>query len=106
MHAVFQLSGYQYSASVGETIRVPRQEAPAGSKLDINEVLLVKDDDHAVVGTPFVETARVEAEVVGSGKTDKVLVYKYKRRTKYRRRQGHRQDYTDLKITRIVAPKS
>lgn len=106
MLAVFQLSGYQYSASEGETIRVPRQETPAGGKLNITEVLLVKDNDRALVGRPFIEAAAVEAEIVGTGKTDKVLVYKYKRRTKYRRRYGHRQDYTDLKITRIVAPQS
>lgn len=106
MYAVFQLSGFQYTVSEGDIIRVPRQAVEKGSSLDISEVLLIKDGESAQVGRPFVENAKVEAEVSGEGKDDKVLIYKYKRRTKYRRRQGHRQDYTELKINRIVAPQS
>ncbi len=104
MYAVFQLSGFQYTVSEGDVIRVPRQAAEKGGALDISEVLLVKDGESALVGRPFVDDARIEAEVLGEGKDDKVLIYKYKRRTKYRRRQGHRQDYTELKINRIVVP--
>ena len=106
MYAVFQLSGFQYTVSEGDVIRVPRQAVEKGSSLDISEVLLIKDGESAQVGRPFIENAKVEAEVSGEGKDDKVLIYKYKRRTKYRRRQGHRQDYTELKINRIVAPQS
>jgi large subunit ribosomal protein L21 len=106
MYAVFQLSGFQYSVSEGDVIRVPRQAAEEGGALDISEVLMVNDGENAHIGRPFVENAKVEAEVLGQGKDDKVLIYKYKRRTKYRRRQGHRQDYTELKINRIVAPQS
>ena len=104
MYAVFQLSGFQYSAREGDVLRVPKQDLDEGSKVDIDEVLLVQSGESALIGQPFVENAKVEAEVVGIGKTDKVLVYKYKRRTKYRRRRGHRQDYTDLRINKIVTP--
>ncbi|HDL01238.1 MAG TPA: 50S ribosomal protein L21 [candidate division Zixibacteria bacterium] len=102
MYAVFQISGFQYSAQEGEVLQIPLQDAKQGDKIDISEVLLVKNNDDAIVGTPFVENAKVEAEVLGHGKNDKVLIYKYKRRTKYRRRQGHRQDYSEIKINKIV----
>jgi len=104
MYAVFQLSGFQYSAQEGDVIRVPQQEGEAGSKIDIGEVLLVKSGEDASIGTPFVADAKVEAEIVGNGLADKVTVFKFKRRTKYRRKRGHRQAYSDLKINRIVAP--
>ena len=102
MYAVFQIAGFQFSGEEGALLKVPRRKEDKGDKIDITEVLLVKDKDKVLVGTPFVEGAKVEAEVVASGKDDKVLIYKYKRRTKYRRTQGHRQDYTQLKINKIV----
>ncbi|MCK4371803.1 MAG: 50S ribosomal protein L21, partial [candidate division Zixibacteria bacterium] len=67
---------------------------------------LISDGDNSQVGQPFVENAKIEAEVVGRGKADKVIVYKYKRRTKYRRTAGHRQDYSEIKINKIVAPQA
>ena len=106
MYAVFQIAGFQYNAEEGSVIKIPAQKVDKGSKLDIDEVLLVKKDDKVMVGTPFVEGARIEAEVVDHSKGDKVLIYKYKRRTKYRRTQGHRQDYSDIKINKIITPES
>lgn len=103
MYAVFNLSGFQYTVQEGETLKVPLQNAKEGDKLDITDILLVKKDDNAVVGNPFVENAKIEAEVLSHGKDDKVLIYKYKRRTKYRRTQGHRQDYSEIKINKIIA---
>ena len=82
------------------------QNAKDGTKLDINEVLLIKDGDNSHIGNPFVNNAKVEAEVVSSGKADKVLIYKFKRRTKYRRTEGHRQDYTEIKINKIMPPQA
>ena len=104
MYAVFNLSGFQYTAEEGEVLKVPFQSSDAGSKFDINNVLLIKGKDDTLVGTPFIENAKIEAEVMGNGKDDKVLIYKYKRRTKYRRTQGHRQDFTEIKINKIVSP--
>lgn len=106
MYAVFQLSGFQYSAQEGEVIRVPRQNAETGSKVDIDEILLLKNGGDALVGTPFIAEAKIEAEIVDTGLADKVMVYKFKRRTKYRRKRGHRQEYSDLKINRILAPQA
>lgn len=106
MYAVFQLSGFQYSVEEGETVRVPDQNVELGGKLDIEEVMLIGEGEQSQIGRPFLTGAKVEAEVIGSGKADKVVVFKFKRRTKYRRKTGHRQDYTDLKINRIVAPQA
>ena len=104
MYAVFELAGFQFGAQEGDVIRVPYQKAEKGSSMDIDRVLLVKDGDESRIGTPTVADARVQAEVMGSGMGDKVLIYKYKRRTKYRRTQGHRQRFTELKINKIVSP--
>lgn len=106
MYAVFKLSGLQYSVSEGEVVKIPSLQASKGDKLSISEILLLKDDDRTLVGAPYVADARIEAEVTEQGKNDKVLIYKYKRRTKYRRTQGHRQDYCEIKINKIVAPKN
>ncbi|NOY88968.1 MAG: 50S ribosomal protein L21, partial [FCB group bacterium] len=65
-------------------------------------VLLVKDNDNISVGTPYIDDAKIEAEIINAGKNDKVLIYKYKRRTKYRRTQGHRQAYNEIKINKII----
>lgn len=106
MYAVFQLSGFQYSAEEGAVLRVPAQETPIGKTMDITEVLMIKDKDTTLVGTPLVEGATIKAEVISGGKDEKVLIYKYKRRTKYRRTQGHRQDYAEIQIKKISVPKS
>jgi large subunit ribosomal protein L21 len=104
MYAVFQLSGFQFKAEEGQTVKVPLQSGDEGTKIDIAEVLMVKAKDKVLVGAPFVEGASIKAEVVGSERDAKVSIYKYKRRTKYRRRAGHRQDFTTLKIKKIVTP--
>ena len=104
MYAVFHLSGFQYKGEEGAILKVPLQTDTDGSKLEITEVMLVKTGDSSVVGTPYVEGAKIEAEILGHGKNDKVRVYKYKRRTKYRLTQGHRQDFTEIRINKIVAP--
>ena len=106
MYAVFQLAGFQYKAEEGSRIKVqaPRGKAHESDKLEISEVLLVQDNDRLLGGTPFVEGAKVEAEVLSRGRDEKVRVYKYKRRTKYRRTRGHRQDFVEIKINKIVKP--
>ena len=102
MEAVFQLSGFQYRATEGDVVRVPHQKGAAGEPLEITDVLLVKDSKNTLIGTPNVEGAKIEAELLGETRGDKVIVYKKRRRTKYRRTQGHRQAYTDIKIKKIV----
>ncbi len=104
MYAVFQVSGFQFAAEEGDVLKVPHQAVEPGEKLDINEVMIIRDGETSTIGTPLIENASVQAEIVGHGKGDKVLIYKYKRRTKYRRTQGHRQDYSEIKVNKIVAP--
>lgn len=104
MYAMIQVAGFQFRAEEGATLRVLQQKAEVGSKLNLEQVMLVKKNDESLIGTPYVDGAKVEAEVVGHTKGEKIHIYKYKRRTKYRRRQGHRQDYTDIKINKIVTP--
>ena len=104
MYAVFQVSGFQYRAEEGAVLQIPLQKVGQGESLDLTDVLLVQSNDTATVGTPFVEGARIQAEVLRHGKGEKVEIYKYKRRTKYRRRQGHRQDFTEIKVNKIVTP--
>lgn len=104
MYAVIKVDGFQYRAEEGAMLKIPRQGADTGAKLDLSNVMLVNTGKESLVGTPFVDGASVEAEIVRHGQNDKVLVYKYKRRTKYRRRQGHRQDFTEIKVKKIVTP--
>ena len=106
MYAVFLIDGFQYRAEEGATIRVPLQSAKAGEKVEIGDILLVKKDDSAIIGTPFVSGAKIQAEVVGLTRGDKLMTFKYKRRTKSRRTRGHKQDYTEIKVTKIVSPKA
>jgi len=106
MYAIFKMSGFQYQAEVGETLRVPLQStAKPGDKIEIAEVLLVKGADSALIGTPYVNGATVQAEVLGLVRGDKLMGFKYKRRTKYRKTLGHKQDYTEIKVSKIVSPK-
>ena len=102
MLAIFKLGGHQFQGEKGDVLKVSKLKQAVGEKLEIKEVLMLKDKDEVIVGTPIVENAIVEAEVIGAGKGDKIIIYKYKRRTKYRRTQGHRQDFTEIKINKII----
>ena len=104
MYAVVDIAGQQVQVEEGATIRVPLLDAEAGAKQTFTDVLLLRSDAQTHVGSPHVEGASVEATVVGHGRGDKVIVFKMKRRKNYRRRNGHRQDYTEIKIDGIVAP--
>ena len=106
MHAIVQIGSGQFKVEEGITVRVCSQEGEAGAKVTVDKVLLVNTGSVAMIGTPYVSGAKVETEVVGHGLGEKVRSFRYKRRTKARKTLGHRQQYTDLKVTRIVAPKS
>ncbi|HUR94532.1 MAG TPA: 50S ribosomal protein L21 [Gemmatimonadales bacterium] len=102
MYAIFRALGKQFRAEKGKTIRVPLMDAEAGSKITFDEVLLSSDGETIRAGTPLVTGARVEAEVVGMGKEPKIYVFKFKRRKNYRRKTGHRQKYTEVRITDVT----
>jgi len=103
MHAVIETGGKQYRVAEGDVLRVEKLAAEAGSKIDFDRVLLVSDGEKVSVGTPYVKGGKVTAEVTEQGRGEKIDVIKFKRRKKYRRKQGHRQDYTELKVTKIGA---
>ena len=104
MYAVFQMAGFQYRVDEGAVVRVPSISSKPGDKVEISDVLLIKDGDNARIGTPFVSGAKVEAEVLENALADKVMSFKYRRRTKYRKTHGHRQPYTEIKINKIISP--
>lgn len=101
MYAVVRIAGSQQVVSEGETLTVPRLEASAGSPVRFEDVLLVKTDDAVVIGRPTIPGAAVEATVVGEVRSAKVTSFKFTRRENYRRRKGHRQTLTRIKVTRI-----
>ena len=104
MYAVIETGGTQFTVEEGIQVKVPSIEGSAGDKITLDKVLLISDGNEPKVGTPYLENATVDAELLAHDKDDKVTIYKYKRRTKYRRTQGHRQSFTELKILKINAP--
>lgn len=104
MYAVVNIAGHQVKVDKGQRLRVPRLQAEEGSTQEFTDVLLVAGDDETKVGSPTVEGASVSATIVGHGRGDKIVVFKKKRRKKYRRRTGHRQDYTEIQVEDIVIP--
>jgi large subunit ribosomal protein L21 len=103
MYAVFRTGGKQFRVTPGERLRVPALAAEAGETVTFGDVLLVSSGDSVTVGQPTLEGAAVKAEVVGHGRDRKVIVFKRKRRKGYRRKQGHRQGYTEIRVAEIVA---
>ncbi|HEU4763909.1 MAG TPA: 50S ribosomal protein L21 [Gemmatimonadales bacterium] len=99
MYAIFRASGKQFRAEKGKTLRLPRLDKQPGDKVVFDEVLLSSDGETIHAGTPLVKGAKVEAEVVAETKGDKIYVFKFKRRKNYRRKTGHRQKYTEVRIT-------
>jgi large subunit ribosomal protein L21 len=101
MYAVVETGGTQVKVSEGETLRIPKIEAEANRKISLDRVLMVVDGEEVKIGNPYLKGVKVEAEITGSGKEEKVTVFKFKRRVKYRRKIGHRQPYTEIKVNSI-----
>jgi len=101
MYAVIQTGGKQYKVAEGEILKVEKLEGVAGDKLTLDQVLMIKDEAGARIGTPTVKDAQVTVEVIEQGREKKITVYKYKKRKNYRRKQGHRQAYTKIKVEKI-----
>jgi large subunit ribosomal protein L21 len=102
MYAVVRIAGKQVRVDKGLRVRVPKLGLEEGTRHRFTEVLLVTENQQTRVGQPLVEGAAVEATVVGHGRGEKIVVFKMKRRKKYRRRTGHRQDYTEIQVEDIV----
>ncbi|MFM2043061.1 MAG: ribosomal protein [Pseudomonadota bacterium] len=103
MFAVIRTGGKQYKVAAGDVIKVEKLVADEGASLKLDEVLLVSDAGSVTVGTPLVANASVTAEVVAQARGPKIIIFKKKRRQNYRRKNGHRQDLTVLRITGIQA---
>jgi len=102
MYAVIQSGGKQHRVVEGETLKVELLKAETGSTITFDDVLMVVNGDSIQIGAPVVAGAKVTAEVVGHGRHDKIRIIKMRRRKHYRKQQGHRQWFTELKITGIA----
>ncbi|MEJ2069447.1 MAG: 50S ribosomal protein L21 [Syntrophobacterales bacterium] len=102
MFAIVKTGGKQYRVAPGDILRVERLPGERGDEILLDEVLLVADGDNIQVGQPLVEGARVVGEILRQGRAKKIIVFKKKRRKKYRRKQGHRQLYTAFQVREII----
>lgn len=98
MYAIIETGGKQYRVQEGDVITVEKLDVNAGDKVELDKVLVLSDDAGLKVGTPYVEGAKVIGEAVENGKGKKVVIFKYKAKKDYRKKQGHRQPYTMIKI--------
>ncbi len=103
MYAIVQTGGKQYRVNKGDVITVEKLNAEVGAEVVLDEVLVLGEGADVKVGNPFVEGAAVAAKVLENGKGKKVVIYKYKAKKDYRKKQGHRQPYTKLEITDLAA---
>ncbi len=101
MYAIFRTGGKQFRAEQGATIRIPSIGAEPGDSITFDEVLLGANDGDYRVGAPLIGGAAVTAEVVKHGRGEKIIIFKHKRRKNYRRKLGHRQGYTEVRVSEI-----
>lgn len=101
MYAVIKTGGKQYKVAAGDYLRVEKLDGDVGSKVVIDKVLMLADGDDVTIGSPLVAGAKVNATVLSHGKGDKVMIFKFHRRKHYRKTQGHRQSFTEIKIEDI-----
>ncbi len=101
MYAVVNTGGKQYKVQKGETLRIEKIPGEVGAQVTFDKVLMVADGENVRVGQPLLEKAAVQASIVEQDRAKKIIVFKYKRRKRYRRKQGHRQPYTAIRIDGI-----
>jgi len=101
MYAVFRTGGKQFRAEPGKKIRIPSLDVEPGESITFDEVLLTSDGSDVKVGEPTVEGAKVKGEIIRHGRDKKIIVFKRKRRKGYRRKQGHRQGFTEVRVDEI-----
>jgi len=102
MFAVLNTGGKQYKVSQGDLINIEKLESDVGDKVTLSQVLMVGEGENVEVGSPYISNCEVTGEVVEQGKSAKIIVFKKRRRKNYRRKNGHRQRFTQLKITEII----
>ena len=104
MYAVIEACGKQYKVTKGDVVFFEKLDAEEGKKVTFDKVVLLSDDGKVEVGAPYVKGIKVEGKVVAHGKGKKIIVFKYKAKKNYKRKQGHRQPYTKVEITAIKLP--
>ncbi|WP_159567335.1 50S ribosomal protein L21 [Budvicia diplopodorum] len=103
MYAVFQSGGKQHRVSEGQTVRLEKLDIATGETIEFDQVMMIANGDDVKIGVPYVDGSKVKAEIVAHGRGDKIKIVKFRRRKHYRKQQGHRQWFTDVKITAISA---
>ena len=101
-YAIFRSGGKQFRAEPGKTLRIPSLQGEAGTTVEFSDVLLGSDGDNVRLGVPTLSGAKVTGEIVKHGLGDKIVVFKFKRRKNYARKQGHRQGFTEVRINDIT----
>ncbi len=101
MYAVIQTGGKQYKVEPGEELRVEKLDGNVGDEVLFDKVLMISKDDKVTIGRPVLDGVNVTAKIIRQGRGQKIVVFKYKQRKGYRKKQGHRQDFTGLKVTAI-----
>ena len=102
MYAVIKTGGKQFKVTEGDILKVEKLSADVGKDLNLNSVLTLVDGDKVTIGTPMITGASIDATVISHGKRDKVKIFKMNRRKGYRKSQGHRQSFTEIKIDKIA----
>ncbi len=103
MYAVIKTGGKQYRVAVGQKLKIEQIPADIGQEISLDQVLSVGEGDTLQIGAPFVDGAKVTATVLAQGRHDKIKIFKMRRRKGYRRTQGHRQNYTEIRIEAVNA---
>lgn len=101
MFAIIETGGKQYKVASGKKIKIEKLEASSGDNFIFDKVLLVADGEDVKIGAPYVEGARVEANILKQGRDKKKIVFRYHSKTRYRKKKGHRQHFTEAKIVKI-----
>jgi large subunit ribosomal protein L21 len=102
IYAIIEIGGKQYKVAPKQTIKVERLDVPAGDTVKLDKVLFIGGDKDTLVGDPIIKGAKVVATSLGEAKGEKVIVFKYKSKVRYRRKRGHRQTYTKILVNEIV----
>jgi len=102
MYAVIREGGKQFKVQEGDIIKIPKRSEEEGKKITIKDVLMISDDESTKIGNPIIKNAKVEAKILKHSKDKKIIVFKYKRRKGYRRKLGHRQQFTRIEIGKIL----
>ncbi len=102
MYAVIKSGGKQYRVQEGEVVRIEKLGAEVGETVEFDQVLAVKNEDGLKVGNPFLAEAKVQGRIMAQDRAKKIIVFKYKAKKNYRKKQGHRQPYTSVRIEKII----